>query len=445
MNAGRDATGAPRVGRVDNLRFNALQTLPQFLRGTFTRRPRWSALLDRLLSDPQGVRLVGALRRKYHSDYLWLDMLGKPSLLVLDVDGIRQVLDASPRDYGPPDLKVRGMAHFQPDALTISTGNDWRRRRDFSDAVLASGMAVHPRAAEFLVAVGTTIGPGVAGDAATVRWADFHAAFRRLTTAIVFGPQVEAEPLLARLDALMQRANNIVGRSDTPARRALHDGIRGRVLDPHAGGLAAVACAHAKNVDALPVAGQMTHWLFAMKDTLATNCANALALIAAHPEAQERARAEAAAADLADPAAVDGLRFLEGCLRDTMRLWPTTPLIVRKALRDTALNGRPVPAGAQVVIHNGFNHRNAEAVEEPDRFHPDAWQHGVWDYRFNPLSNGPQACGGRELVLFLGKAVLATHLQRHRWTLTKSRTALDAHRPVPQAFDTRAMELTGRA
>ena len=455
---------APHVSRGDDFRFNALQTLPQFLRGTFTRRPRVGAMLDRVLSDPLGVRLVSDLRRKYGSDYLWLSMLGKPSLLVLDVNGIRQVLDSSPAVYGPPDLKVRGMSHFQPDALTISTGADWTRRRAFSDEVLGAGRAVHPRAAEFLGAVDSAISPLVAGERPTLRGTDIHAAFRRLTSHVVFGPAIEAEPVLSRLDALMKRANRIGGKSDTPERRALHDGVRERILDPRAAGLAAAACPHIRSggarggaesdargvrpdeaVDSLPVAGQVTHWLFAMKDTLAANCANALALIAAHPEVQERAHSESAATDLGDPAAVDRMAYVEGCLRDTMRLWPTTPLILRKALRDTDLAGHAVPAGSQVVIHNGFNHRNPEAIVEPDRFHPDAWQQGVWDYRFNYLSNGPQACGGRELVLFLGKAALANCLRRHRWTLTKSSVALGPRLPGAQAFDARAMVLTGRA
>jgi cytochrome P450 len=180
--------------------------------------------------------------------------------------------------------------------------------------------------------------------------------------------------------------------------------------------------------------------MFAMKDTLATNCAHAAALIAAHPPAQDAARAEVVATDLSDPAAVDRMTYLEGCLREAMRLWPTTPLIVRKARRDADLQGHRVREGAQVVIHNGFNHRNVETVPEPDRFRPERWEPGVWDYRFNPMSNGPQVCAGRELVLFLGKAVLGRLFVAHGWTLTAPSLAAD--RPVPHAFDHSALRLT---
>lgn len=432
---------APRAGRVDNLRFNALQIVPQLLRGMFVRRPRLSSILDRVHPDPQGIRLVSDLRRRYESDYLWLRLAGKPSLLVLDPEGIRGVLDASPDVYGPPDLKVRGMSHFQPGAVTISTGDAWRRRRAFNDEVLAAGAPLHPSADLFLGVVEREVGVLLAGEGCRVTWPDFHVAFRRITASVVFGPDSEAEPVLVRLDGLMRRANRIVGATETRDLHALRESIRARVCASEAGGLALAACPHLGPNDPLPVAGQVPHWLFAMKDTLATNCAYALALVAAHPEAQARVRAEVASLDLDDAASVADLGYLEACLLEAMRLWPTTPIIVRKALHDTELAGNTVEAGAQVVIHNGFNHRDPDAVAEPDGFHPEARDRGVRDYRFNPMSNGPQACAGRELALFLGKAVLGRLLRSHRWTLEAPK--LDARRPIPHTFDHVSLRTTG--
>lgn len=432
---------APRINRRDNFRFNAFQIVPHFLRGMFAIRPGWSRLLDRRHPDPRGIRLVRELRRRYGSDYLWLKVLGKPTLLVLDPEGIRHVLDAPPWAYGPPDLKVRGMSHFQPDAVTVSSGDDWTRRRAFNAEVLATGESIHPSAFGFLKVVQAAVASMTSTDGATVAWTGIHLAFRRITAGVVFGPGVEAESVLDRLDALMKRANRVAGRSDTAERRAFHDEIRERISDPEAGSLAAAACPHLEPDDPLPVAGQIPHWLFAMKDTLAANCTNALALIAAHPHVQEQARAEVATTDLSDPAAVDGMAYVEGCLRDAMRLWPTTPVIVRKALKDDALAGHIVPSGSQVMIHNGFNHRNPDAMTDPDAFHPEAWQQGVWDYRFNPMSNGPQACAGRELVLLLGKAVLGRFLEGHRWRL--SHPSLDPARPIAHTFEPDAVVLTG--
>lgn len=418
-------------------------TIPQLLRGMFTRRPRLSSVLDSVHPDPQGIRLVRELRRRHASDYLWLDVAGKPSLLVLDPEAVRHVLDASPEIYGPPDLKVRGMSHFQPGAVTISVGDDWRRRRAFNDEVLGEGQPIHPSAAELLGVVEREVAPLVSRETVTVTWPDLHGLFRRLTTGVVFGPDADAEEILRRLDALLRRANRLVGASETAELRAFRDDIVARVCAPDAAGLSAVACPHLEPGDPLPVAGQVPHWLFAMKDTLATNCAYALALLAAHTTVQERARREAERSDPADPVSLDDMDQLEGCLRDAMRLWPTTPMIVRKALRDDEVRGRRVPAGSQVIIHNGFHHRDPDAFADPDGYHPERWEPGVWDYRFNAMSNGPQACAGRELALFLGKAVLARFLRSHRWGL--ARPALDPERPIPHAFRHSGLSLVGTA
>jgi cytochrome P450 len=68
-------------------------------------------------------------------------------------------------------------------------------------------------------------------------------------------------------------------------------------------------------------------------------------------------------ADLTDPRAIDGMRYLEGCLQEAMRLWPTVPMIAREATRETTLAGTTVDEGTQVMILNTFNHRDPDEVE----------------------------------------------------------------------------------
>jgi hypothetical protein len=49
------------------------------------------------------------IRQKYKSDYFYIYLLRTKSLVVLDPDGIRHVLDHSPLPYAAdPDLKRRG-------------------------------------------------------------------------------------------------------------------------------------------------------------------------------------------------------------------------------------------------------------------------------------------------------------------------------------------------
>jgi cytochrome P450 len=433
------AVDAPRASRLESLRFNLAQTLPQFLEGPFRKRPRVQSWLARHHPDPQGVRAVRRLRRKHGSDYVWVSLIGKPTLLVLDPEGVRRVLDASPDVYGPPELKTRGMSHFQPGAVTLSTRPEWRRRRDFNEEVLASGSRVHPRAATLLATVAEEVDGLLERRRDRMTWSDLEGLFRRLAPAIVFGSDMlGSEEIVEDLERLMSESNRVFGLSPSPRLERFQERIREAACHGEAGGLAPAICPHVRPGDPLPVAGQVPHWLFALKDTVAANCAHALALILAHPGAAERVRHEVEG-DLDDPAAVDAMGYLEGCLQDTMRLLPTTPVLLRVALRDDELGGRTVPRSAQVMIHNGYHHRNPDALDDPDRFQPERWEPGGWSYRFNHLSNGPQACAGRELVLLLGKAVLGRILAGGPWTLSAPR--LDVTQGVPHALDRRRLLL----
>jgi cytochrome P450 len=154
-----------------------------------------------------------------------------------------------------------------------------------------------------------------------------------------------------------------------------------------------------------------------MRDTLGQNAYRALAAIAADRSVLSRVMAEIDGVDLTDPAAIDGLGYLEGCLQEAMRLWPTTPLLARETTRETVLAGEKLEEGTQVMLLNVFNHRDPDHVADADRFSPERWQGGGADYRFNHLSNGSQDCPGGPLVSLLGKAVLAQVLSRYDFSL----------------------------
>ena len=144
---------APSLSFWDNLRYNVLHVLPYYTRGVTTRNRFWVAFWARVHPDPMGVRFFSALRKKYRSDYLYLLQIATKSLVVLDPDGIKRVLDHSPDIYAEPRLKHKTMSHFQPGAVTISRGKAWQERRRFNEAVLHSGETLHPYAGHFLAVI----------------------------------------------------------------------------------------------------------------------------------------------------------------------------------------------------------------------------------------------------------------------------------------------------
>src|SRR4051812_21568794 len=153
------------------------------MQGTFTRDRRWVAFWTRWHPDPAGVRFVRWLRARHPGDVLALHLGLTKSLLVLDPAGIQHVLDNSPYVYADPKPKRKGMRVFQPNAVTISRGEEWRDRRRFNEAVLDSDQPAHAYADLFLQIVRDE----VQGAPRLERWDDFDGLFARIMRQVILG------------------------------------------------------------------------------------------------------------------------------------------------------------------------------------------------------------------------------------------------------------------
>jgi cytochrome P450 len=424
----------PTVSVADSVAFNLCQIVPYYLRGIFTKNKFWISFWNKVHPDPLGVNFIRRLRQKYHSAYFYIYLLKTKALVVLDVDGIRRVLDHSPMPYAAdPDLKRRGMSHFQPNALTISHGADWKDRRKFNEAVLASSQRIHPNADQFLKAINQAIGLLTANAGRYLLWNHFDHLFKRLTLEIIFGHEARDDTALAdRLTQMMRESNRVFLLGKSKEFDLFYERIRHYLEFAQEGSLAAM-CKHAPATALTRIENQVPHWMFAMMETLATNTMRALALIVSQPGVESRVRREIQENGARTPEEIDRLNLLEGCIQEAMRLWPTTPMLMRQTVEDDTLGGNVIPNGTQVVILNGFNHRDWETNPDAGRFRPDFWLDKRSDYRFNHLSNGTQVCAGKSLALFIAKAVLAGLLVRGRYVLRRPR--LNMLKPLPFQYD----------
>jgi cytochrome P450 len=391
--------------------------------------------------DRHAVGLIGGIRHGHGAGPLWVRVGTDRMLLVLSTDDMRRVLEGSPHPFAPdPDAKRRGMSHFQPDALTISRGEAWANRRRFAEAMLDTAEPVH-RLADRFVAVAAEEGAAlldeVGAGGGELRWEGFHGAFQRITRRVVLGDAArDDEGLTGLLATLMDEANGLPKERSESFEQFLAK-LRGYVEAAEAGSLVGLI-GEAPSNEETRVDRQLTHWLFAMWDTLPANACRALALIASHPRQRTTVEAELAAAGAKgglDAGAVASLAYLEACLEEAMRLWPTTPVLSREALEETEWDAAPVPAGTQVLISNTFNHRDPERHEFADRFAPEEWTEGgaAEDWSFNHFSHGPQGCPGAGLALLIGKAVLADLVRQWRFRLLEPK--LDPEQPLPHMLD----------
>jgi cytochrome P450 len=417
----------------DTVKFNLFHIVPYFLRGIFTKNRFWSVLFDTIHPDPLAVKFCQRLRAKYGTGFISTYLIRNKSLLVFDDEGIRHVLDNSPFIYADPDLKRMGMSHFQPNALTISRGEEWKDRRGFNEAVLDSGQKVHENADLFLNVVRIEIAALLEEKSGYILWEGFDRLFKRITLQVIFGTAARSETeLTEQLERMMRESNRVFLLGKSKDFDAFYERIRAHLAAAEPGSLSA-RCRHAPSSVITAKENQVTHWMFAMMQTLATNTLRALALIVAHPNVEERVRLQLAGNAELSASEIGSLNYLRGCLQEAMRLWPTTAMVARLMLVDDRLAGVTVPAKTQVIILNNFLHRDSEVYPFADRFAPETWLETETNYHFNHLSNGLQVCAGKYLALFLGTAVLAELLRKGRYKLVQPK--LNPLKPLPHALN----------
>jgi cytochrome P450 len=409
----------------------AIGVVPALVRGLFAPRRGAMKLLTRVDADGRAIAFLTGLRRRYGGEGVRL--LGGRLIVLWGAQAMREVLDRSAELYASDSgAKAKGMSHFQPDALTLSRGAEWRDRRPFNEAVLAAHERVHPDGRRFVEVVADEADRMPLGQ--VLEWRDWERLFDLITLRVIFGDRARCDQrLTGLLETLMRQGNRLVGLRPNDAYYELYGELERRVRDAEPGSLLA-RFAEAPHSDRTRVVQQIPHWMFAMRDTLAANAYRALAAIAAEPAVERRVREDMIGADLCDPRALDGMSYLGGCLHEAMRLWPTTPLLAREVVHDVTLAGEQVSAGTQILILNAFNHRDPDHVEDADRLVPERWRSSeAKDYRFNHLSNGSQDCPGGPLVLLLGKAAIAQVLSR--WTLRLEEPLLPAGGAMPTMLD----------
>ncbi len=144
-------------------------------------------------------------------------------------------------------------------------------------------------------------------------------------------------------------------------------------------------------------------------------------LLAAHPDAAERVRAELAGA-LGEraPATADlpRLPYARMVIDEAMRLYPPAWITNRQAIADDQICGYHIPAGAIVLISPYVMHRHPAYWENPDSFDPERFtperSAGRPHYAYFPFGGGPRQCIGKGLALIEAQLILATLARRFR-------------------------------
>ncbi|MEM7720367.1 MAG: cytochrome P450, partial [Pseudomonadota bacterium] len=162
-------------------------------------------------------------------------------------------------------------------------------------------------------------------------------------------------------------------------------------------------------------------------ETSASLLSWALWCLAAAPD-WGKAVAKEAQAFLAAPdfANLSKMHVTRNVLRETLRLYPPVPMVVREATRAEVFRKRPVRQGSQVVVSPWHLGRHEALWEAPDDFDPDRWDDGTPQREaWLPFSAGPRVCPGAGFALAEGAVLLAKLMAAFRFSATDT--------PVPVA------------
>jgi cytochrome P450 len=154
----------------------------------------------------------------------------------------------------------------------------------------------------------------------------------------------------------------------------------------------------------------------------------AIYLLATHPQAQERARAEALAVDYDAVERADmGMPFLTAVIEETMRLYPVVPILLRDTLKADQIGGCPIAAGSFMIVPVYAMHRSPMHWHDPDRFNPERFLTNKASRRaFLPFSTGARSCIGKTFAMIEMQTVLSEFLSRFRFSATPGKA------PTPQ-------------
>jgi cytochrome P450 len=429
------ATGrgsVPKATLRDTLGAVAGVILPTLAKGVIVRRPPMVALAERLDLDTRAVRRMQQLREKYGRGPLLLPVPIRSQALILAPDDVRRVLDETPEPFGTATNEKRAaLAHFQPKGVLISHGPERADRRRFNEEVLDSERPVHRHADRFtsVVREEAALLTAMAERHGELTWDDFAATWFRVVRRIVLGDAARDDDHLTDMIAQLRYDANwafLRPRRDW-LRRKFYRRLKAYLERPEPGSLAAVM-ADTRTTGVTAPSHQVPQWLFAF-DPAGMTTFRTLALLASHPEQAGRAREEIGDAEGLDR---QELPYLRACVLESLRLWPTTPMVLRENTRTTTWETGVMPANTNIMIFAPFFHRDDQRLPYAHRFAPELWMgdEATEDWPLIPFSGGPGQCPGQNVVLLLSSAMLAQLLDGRQFRL-KPPSRLDARRPLP--------------
>ena len=406
--------------------------------------PYLGHILD-FAKDPIGF--LARASREY-GDLVYLSFVGRPAYLVSSAEHVETVLGPSYRSYRKPySIRTPIVRQLLGNGLVSSEGEFWVRQRRLAQP------AFHRERIAAYGKVMVQLAERAVGKWAPGETRDLYADMMRLTAEIVvqtmFGmdAEVDSEAIAEALDRIMiqfTRQFGVLGILDnmlpawsTPRFRRilkpLDDTVYRIIREKRAQGrddgdlLSMLLRAQDEDGGGMTdqqLRDEVMTVFFAGHETTAIALTWTFYLLAQHPEIEAKLRAEVSTVLAGRSASVEDLprlSYADSVVREAMRLYPPVWSLGREALEECAVDGYPIPRGAQVVFSQFVLHRDPRYWEEPEQFRPERWADGLAERlprgAYFPFGGGPRGCIGIQFALMEAVLLLVTVIGQVRLSL----------------------------
>ncbi|CAN1278249.1 3,9-dihydroxypterocarpan 6A-monooxygenase [Linum perenne] len=162
---------------------------------------------------------------------------------------------------------------------------------------------------------------------------------------------------------------------------------------------------------------------FAGTDTSSAAMQWAMGELINHPKSFSKLRAEinsvVGPTRLVNDSDVPNLPYLRAVIRETLRLHPSAPLIIRECAEDCMVNGFSIKSKTRVLVNVYAIMRDPESWVNPNEFDPerfmDDMEYKGQNFRFLPYGSGRRGCPGASLAMMMMHAAIGSLVQCFDW------------------------------
>lgn len=362
-------------------------------------------------------------------------------------DDIERVLVQNNQNYVKGETFQKILGPLTGNGILNSEGEEWRRNRHLVQP------AFHPDRIQTYAEMMTEFTEEMCRSWSDGETLSIHDNMMELTLRIVakalFGVDVEDrfDEISAAIDTFLPATSSLPNillpdEVPLPSRRKMRDAretlddvvaeiIRERRANPGDDVVSMLLSAADDEGNTLgddQIHDEIITLLTAGHETTAVSMTYTAYLLSQHPKVEQRLVAELdevlggrtpEMTDLSD------LTYTEQVIKESMRLYPPVPRIVREAVEPDTLGGYDIPAGATIQMSQWVVHRDSRWYDDALSFEPERWtdelESSLPRMGYFPFGAGPRRCIGDRFAMLEARLLLATIYQNYHLELASDR------------------------